>query len=61
MNLGAPQRNPGGEGGVELLDRGECAPGQDMVSDDGDLALNPALGLRRRLHPMATISTDAFG
>lgn len=43
VDLGPPQRDPGGEGGVQFLDGGEGPAGQDVVADGQDLALDPAL------------------
>lgn len=45
VDLRPPQRDPGGEGGVQLLDGGEGPPGQDVVTDDVHLPLDPALAL----------------
>lgn len=42
-HLRPPQRHPGGERGVEFLDRGEGPSGQDVVADDQHLPLDPAL------------------
>lgn len=43
VDPGSPLRHPGGEGGVHLLDGGQAPAGRDVVADDQDLALDPAL------------------
>ena len=43
VDLTAPDRHPAAERLVELGQRGELAPGQDMLAGDEDLALHPAL------------------
>ena len=45
VHLGTPDRQPGGEGGVQLGQGGEAAAGEHVASDDLDLAFHPSLGL----------------
>jgi hypothetical protein len=45
VDLRAADRQPGGERGVQLGQRGEPAAGQHMASDDLDLAFHASLGL----------------
>ena len=43
VDLGTPVGQPGGEGGIQLAQRGEHPASQHMASDDLDLPLDAAL------------------
>ena len=46
MDLGPPDRQPAGEGGVQLGQRAEVAAGQHVLAHDQHLSLDPTLAGR---------------
>jgi hypothetical protein len=61
MGLAAPNRYPRRERGIQLGQRAETPPGQDVITHDVHLAFDPAFGPHRRLHPIPMIGIAGCG